>query len=86
MDAAYPDLNRWLREGVTVPGATTAHLRFSTTSAADGGAYACQAFNRWGTATSQPALLEVDDVGGEPFFVEHPRSGCCAACSGECTT
>jgi hypothetical protein len=67
-------VSRWLREGVAVLCANTAQLRFSSAVSADSGNYACQAYNRWGIATSEPALLEVDDIGGEPVFLQHPRS------------
>jgi len=64
---------QWLRDGAPVLGAVTAQLRFGGLTAAHGGEYACKASNRWGTAVSEAALLEVEEVGGEPFFVEHPR-------------
>ena len=65
--------HRWLHDGAPVPGSTGAQLRFDSLTLQDGGEYACEAFNRWGVTTSQAALLQVEEVGGEPYFVEHPR-------------
>lgn len=64
---------QWLHGGLPLAAATSAHLHVSTATLQHGGEYVCTALNRWGSARSHAVRVTVQEVGGEPHFMQHPR-------------
>jgi sugar lactone lactonase YvrE len=50
---------QWLRNGITIPGATAASYSVATVTSADSGSYQVVVTNQFGSATSFPAIVVV---------------------------
>jgi beta-galactosidase len=63
---------RWLHEGKPL-AQQSASMWLPSVTAADGGRYVCEVSSAWGSVLSTAALVVVEEVGGEPLIMEHPR-------------
>lgn len=65
---------QWRKNGVKIPGATSASYRINRVNPSDAGTYTLVATNAAGAATSVDVVLTVSSATGRPVFTVQPKS------------
>ena len=72
VQGTMPFTFQWYKEGVEIPEATGSSYIISNAALADEGAYTVVVTNQVGTATSDPATLQIERIATTPALVSSP--------------